>query len=96
MERKCILCGKLCTERETISEERWKNLKAKSKEWIGLDHFGDIYNKTNWDTDRESSYLHELYLAKIGWKKDLESAMKRACKRELAAELNKISGKIMF
>ena len=94
MECKCISCGKPCTE--TISEERWKNLKDKSEEWIGLDHFGDIYNKTNWDTDRESLFLHKSCLAKLGWKSYLECAKKRACKRDEAAELNEIIGKILF
>ena len=63
MECKCISCGKPCTE--TISEERWKNLKDKSEEWIGLDHFGDIYNKTNWDTDRERYIFTQVVPCKI-------------------------------
>ena len=88
----CILkCGNPCTKSDTIGEQKWETLKNHSKKWIGLEPYSDIYNTTNWDTDRKSHYCHRTCLAKIAETKRLERKKLQYKKRE-EEELLKASG----
>ena len=50
----CLLqCGVNCNSTETISTEMWKQLETQTKDWKGLDKFGNIFESTDWEKATE-------------------------------------------
>lgn len=48
MAYECVLkCGMTCGSSDTITQGKWDSLQYKSKEWIGLDRFGDGHDTTS-------------------------------------------------
>ena len=48
----CVLCSDLFTARKTgntITANRWLQIKERAAKWKDLDRFGDLSNKINWD-----------------------------------------------
>lgn len=41
-EEICMDCSKNCSERCTLKDVGYKNLREESKLWVGLDTFGDV------------------------------------------------------
>ena len=48
-----------CNTTETMSTERWKQLEMKTKDWKGLDKFGNIFESTDWEKATEGLLIHE-------------------------------------
>lgn len=47
MSYECLLkCGKPCESSDTISQAKWDILQSKTKNWLGLDKYGDVHNTT--------------------------------------------------
>ena len=75
---KCVLkCGKPCNDNETISSARWQSLKEKSKNWTGLDKFGDVHSETDWNNGPSGYYTHDSCYVTVSSASNLRKAIKR-------------------
>ena len=58
----CVLkCGKPCARRgntDQITLDKWSKIQITAKEWKGLDKFGDIWNRTNWEDGQRGCFMH--------------------------------------
>ena len=60
MEYYCLLqCGVNYHSTETITNKRWKQLGAKTKDWRDLDKFRNLFESIEWEKGPEWVRLHE-------------------------------------
>ena len=79
-ESYCFLqCGELCTENDmsNITNEKWENMKSKSKDWRGLDKFGNLYESADWESGPAGKCIHKNCQLILRSKEKLEKAKKR-------------------
>ena len=78
MDYPCFLqCGVNCNSTETISTERWKQLETKTKDWKGLDKFGNVFESTDWEKGAEGLHVHERCYITLSSKRSLQQSRKR-------------------
>ena len=54
----CLLCTEEYQEECKSNLDESKNLEEKSRNWCGLDTFGDAFDRGNWEIGPEGMYLH--------------------------------------
>lgn len=75
MSYDCVLkCGKQCNSSHTISQGKWESLQSKTKNWLGLDKFGDVYNITSWKDGPKSHHMHQICYISVSSTDKLEKA----------------------
>ena len=54
---------KNCNEQHTYTQKQWEALRLTAKEWSGLDRYGFVYSKVDWEkgAQDEQSFLPEMY-----------------------------------
>lgn len=83
----CVLkCGKICQFSDTISRGKWESLQAKTRNWSGLDKFGDVYNSTSWADGPGGQYMHQACYISISSLDKLEKARQRQRKERDSAQ----------
>ena len=64
---RCLICNEQCSEDFQIKEEAaWQNVRENAKKWIGLDKFGEVYERVSWEKGPIGQFLHQnckIYLA---------------------------------
>ena len=74
----CIICHQVCNEdKSTTTAESWETLRCHAKNWEGLDKFGTLYEKVQWENGPQGVYFHKLCRTKIASKVSLSQALKR-------------------
>ena len=85
MEYPCFLkCGVNCNSTETISSGRWKQLETKSKDYNGLDKFGNVFGSTDCEKGAEEFHIHERCYITLSFKWSLQQSWKRKEKENAA------------
>ena len=58
----CVLqCNQPCTAADSldhITDSKWNQIKEKSLHWKGLEKFGNVYEKVNWEIGPHGLYMH--------------------------------------
>ena len=80
----CLACKEDCfdSKEEKKDIQAWKDLKAITEKWVGLDPYGSIYEETNWDSGPEGNFIHKTCRLKLGDSKRLERALSRTRQEE--------------
>ena len=73
----CLLCTEGCQEECKSNLDGWKNLEVKSRNWCGLDTFGDAFDRVDWENGPEGMYLHSNCKMKLFNKRSLEQERKK-------------------
>lgn len=85
-DKLCALCGEVCTDdRPIVGIEIWNGIKNHARNWIGLDKFGDVYDRVDWEKPQK---LHENCRKTISASRQLKQAQVRFQKRVLENEQN--------
>ena len=82
----CLLCTEECQEEFKSNLDGWNNLEENSRNWCGLDNFGDASGRVNWENGPEGMYLHFNCKMKLFNKRFLEQARKRKEKERAQRE----------
>lgn len=77
LDTSCILCDQECNEECKSNLSAWSNLEEKSKNWIGLDTFGDVFDRVDWRNGPQGMYLHSNCKIKLFNSRSLEQAKRR-------------------
>ena len=81
MPYECVLkCGKMCKSSDIISQAKWESLELKTKNWSGLDKFGNVYDTTSWKNGPNNHYVHLSCYISILSSDKLEKAQQRKSK----------------
>ena len=76
-EKLCLLCDEPCTEdKSKFPSDSWSHMKDKAFLWKGLDTFGDIYDKVDWNKGTIGIYFHKVCHLKLKSERKLEQAKK--------------------
>ena len=75
----CFLCKKLCDEKHEYTETQWNAFKLTSKQWDGLDKYGNVYRETDWlkGTKDDQTVFHRSCTKYMQSKSTLNQALKR-------------------
>ena len=68
---------------DSMTVERWKNVKKNALLWRGLDKFGEVYDTVEWDEGPVGQHVHDTCRLNLCNTKKLEQANKRQKKREV-------------
>ena len=90
----CLLCTEGCQEECKSNLDGWKNLEDKSRNWCGLDTFGDAFDRVDWENGPEGMYLHSNCKMKLFNKRSLEQARKRRSEHKEKKKKTKMMIKI--
>ena len=82
----CLLCTEEYQEECKSNLDESKNLEEKSRNWCGLDTFGDAFDKGNLENGPEGVYLHSNCKMKLFNNRSLEQARKRKEKKRAQRE----------
>ena len=86
----CLLCGKPCNTTEIISPAIWERIHDKSKNWSGLDRYGQIYENMSWTNGPAGFYMHRDCHISFSSSTHLERAKQRK-RKETEASLDQES-----
>ena len=89
----CLLCTEECQEECKSNLDGWNNLE-KSRNWCGLDTFGDAFDSVNQENGPEGMYLHSNCKMKLFNKRSLEQARKRRSEHKEKKKKTKMMIKI--
>ena len=94
-DQKCILsCEKpvfITDSIETITEDKWKNIKRKAFDWKNLDNFGSVYDKINWSEGHIGLFMHSSCYTSLSNPRKLEQSKKRKADLEVKSTKDDIS-----
>ena len=83
----CLLqCGRICCEKDaidSISDEKWKKIKEKSKQWQNLDKFGSVFVDINWDAGTKGKFMHNSCYISLSSERKLAQAIVRSEKHNI-------------
>ena len=78
MPYECVLkCGDPCKSSDTIGQGKWESLQTKTKNWSGLDKFGDVYYTTSWTDGPSGHYMHQTCYISVSSSKRLKQSQQR-------------------
>ena len=80
----CLLCTEECQEECKSNLDGWNNLEENSRNWCGLDTFGDAFDRVNWENGPEGIYFNSKM--KLFNKRSLEQARQRKEKERAQRE----------
>ena len=92
----CILqCGRSRDEvtDSITSAEKWENLKRKALLLKGLDKFGDVYERVDWDKGSVGQFVHDTCRLTLSSARKLVQAINRERKRESDESQSSFSSK---
>ena len=91
----CMLCKDQCTVKDsldTISAEKWENIKDKSLQWKGIDKFQHVNTTMEWDKGPKGYYMHASCYTTMSSTRAQSQATKRKHKSEKPEERAGMSG----
>ena len=76
----CLLCKKPCDEcdrTDSITNDKWLNIKKKTLAWKGLDKYGEAHDTTRWDNGPAGYFMHTSCHTTLSNSSKLKQAIKR-------------------
>ena len=61
----CLLCKEICSEQHIYTQKQWDALKLRAKEWSGLDKYGFVCSKVDWEKDTRDDQFFTGNVRKI-------------------------------
>ena len=56
----CILCDEPCSEKQKyLNDEKWEKFRSTAEEWSGLDRYGSVFRKIDWQSGPIGKLWHK-------------------------------------
>ena len=82
MDYHCLYqCEVNCNSTETISTEKWKQMKTKVKDWKGSGKFENVFESTDWEKGAEGLHVHKGCYITLSSKWSLQQSRKKKDKK---------------